>query len=47
VAFGCAELAQQFGGSPVGDAEAGAQHVAGDRLPVLVLMLGDGTTRQR
>jgi hypothetical protein len=29
----------------VGDAEAGAERVAGDRLPVLVLVLGDGPAR--
>ncbi len=34
-----AELAQQLGGSLIGHAEAGAQRVAGDRLPVLVLVL--------
>jgi hypothetical protein len=31
-----AELAEQFGGGLVGDAEAGAERVGGDRLPVLV-----------
>jgi hypothetical protein len=31
-----AELAEQFGGGLVGDAEAGAERVAGDRLAVLV-----------
>jgi hypothetical protein len=47
VVLGCAELAEQFGSGLVGDAEAGAQRVAGDRLPVLVLVLGGGTARQR
>jgi hypothetical protein len=41
-AFGGAELAQQLEGGLVGDAEAGARRVAGDRLPVLVLVLGGG-----
>jgi hypothetical protein len=41
------ELAEQFGGGLVGDAEPGAQRVAGDRLPVLVLVLGGGTPRRR
>jgi hypothetical protein len=35
-----ADLARQFGGGPVGDAEAGAQRVAGDRPPVLLLVPG-------
>jgi hypothetical protein len=46
-AFGGAELAQQLEGGLVGDAEAGAQRVAGDRLPVLVLVLGGGPARER
>ena len=49
-AGGClagAELAQQVGGGLVGYAEAGAQRVPGDRLPVLVLVLGGGAARQR
>jgi len=37
-----AELAQQLGGGLVGDAEPGAQRVAGDRLAVLALVLGGG-----
>ena len=41
------ELAQQLGGGLVGDAEAGAELVAGDRLPVLVLVLGGGPPRRR
>jgi len=35
LALARAELAQQFGGGLVEDAEAGAQRVAGDRLPLL------------
>ena len=42
-----AELAQQLGGGLVGDAEAGAELVAGDRLPVLVLVLRGGPPRRR
>jgi hypothetical protein len=38
------ELAQQFGGGLVGDAEASAQRVAGDGL--LVLVLGGGPARE-
>ena len=41
------ELAEQFGGGLVGDAEAGAELVAGDRLAVLVLVLGGGPARER
>ena len=41
-----AELAEQFGGGLVGDAEAGAERVAGDRLPVPVLVLGGGPPRR-
>ena len=37
-----AQLAQQFGGGPVGDAEADAQRVAGNCLPVLVPVPGSG-----
>jgi hypothetical protein len=37
-----AELAKQLGGGLVGDAEAGAERVAGDRLSVLFLVLGGG-----
>ena len=40
-----AELAQQLGGGLVGHAEPGAELVAGDRLPVLVLVLGGGPPR--
>jgi hypothetical protein len=43
----CAELAEQFGGGVVGDAEAGAERVAGDRLAVLVLVLGGGPAGER
>ncbi|HEX2744812.1 MAG TPA: hypothetical protein VHN16_10475, partial [Streptosporangiaceae bacterium] len=35
-----AEVAQQVGGGLGGHAEAGAERVAGDGLPVLVLVLG-------
>jgi hypothetical protein len=42
-----AELAQQLGGGLVRDAEPGAQRVAGDRLPLLVLVLGGGPPRRR
>jgi hypothetical protein len=38
-------LAQQPGGGRVGGAEAGAEHVAGDWLPVLVPVLGGGPAR--
>jgi hypothetical protein len=39
------EPAEQLGGGLVGDAEAGAERVAGDRLPVLALVLiGDPGT---
>ena len=41
-----AELAHQLRGGLVGHAEAGAERVAGDRLAVLVLVLGGGS-RQR
>jgi hypothetical protein len=37
-----AELAEQFGGGLVGDAEAVAERVASDLLAVLVLVLGGG-----
>jgi dTDP-glucose 4,6-dehydratase len=47
VALVGAELAEQFGGGLVGDAEAGAQLVAGDRLPALVLVLGSGPPCER
>jgi hypothetical protein len=47
LALARAELAQQFGGGLVGHAEAGAQRVAGDRLPVPVLVLGGGPPRRR
>jgi hypothetical protein len=40
------ELAEQFGGGLVGDAEAGAERVAGDRLAMLVLVLGGGPARE-
>jgi hypothetical protein len=39
-------VAQQFGGGLVGDTEPGAQRVAGDRLRVLVLVLGGGLARE-
>jgi hypothetical protein len=45
LALAGAELAQQPGGGLVGDAEPGAERVAGDRLPVLVLVLGGGPPR--
>jgi hypothetical protein len=45
-AFTGAELPQQAGGGPVGDAEPGAQRVAGDRLAVLVLVLGGAAGRR-
>jgi hypothetical protein len=40
LALARAELAQQLGDGLVGDAEAGAERVAGDRLPGLILVLG-------
>jgi hypothetical protein len=47
VAFVGAQLAHEFGGGLVGDAEAGAERVTGDGLPVLVLMLRGGTAGRR
>jgi hypothetical protein len=47
---GCAggsEVVEQIGGGLVGDAEAGAERVAGDRLAVLVLVLGGGAASER
>jgi hypothetical protein len=41
------ELAEQFGGGLVRDAEAGAERVTGDRLPVRVLVLRGGPARER
>ena len=41
------ESAEQFGGGLVGGAEAGAERVAGDRLPVLALVLSGSSPCER